>query len=168
MDTPKPAGCPQVSRLLDQQRPHREQHTNELAVTLADALSADGIRAQVSSRIKSPCSAQDKMLRLGIPLAKVQDACGVRVVVADVPACYAVLEKVHRLWTYVPEAFDDYIASPKANGYQSLHTVVQLSCGHPLEIQIRTVQQHRIAQQGRAAHWRYKHATPTGGWTGDD
>ncbi len=152
--------------MLDEQRPHREQHTHDLAASVRDALSAAGIRAQVTSRIKSPCSARDKMDRLGIPLGKLHDACGVRVVVRDEPTCYAALETVHRLWPHLPEAFDDYIVAPKANGYQSLHTVVRLACGHPAEIQIRSVRQHRTAEQGRAAHWRYKHEVPTARRTG--
>jgi len=154
--SPLTTRCPSVARLLDQHRPHRKLRTRQFVATLQDALCSAGITAAVTSRIKSPCSARDKMVRLGLGLPELQDVCGIRVVVDDVPTCYAVLALVHRLWPHVPEAFDDYIATPKSNGYQSLHTVVRLACGHPLELQIRTREQHRAAEAGSAAHWRYK------------
>lgn len=135
---------------------------------MSGALSAEGIRARVGSRIKSPCSVQNKMRRRGVSLAELHDVCGVRIVVGDVPTCYQALQTTHRLWPHLPAAFDDYIVSPKRNGYQSLHTVVRLPCGHTLEVQIRTTTQHHRAETGKAAHWRYKQdnggAWPPGSW----
>lgn len=148
--------CVEADRIIDQERPHRVQHTQDVVHALRTALASSGLRAEISSRIKSPCSAQDKMRRQGVPLAELHDVCGVRVLVQDVPSCYRALQTAHGLWPHRPEAFDDYIATPKDNGYQSLHTVVELPCGHTLEIQIRTEQQHRDAESGGAAHWRYK------------
>ena len=113
-------------------------------------------------RIKSARSIWEKMLRLGVSLEGLHDICGVRVLVASISDCYAALETAHRLWPHLPDALDDYISSPKANGYQSLHTAVRLDCGHPLEIQIRTYLQHINSLAGKAAHWRYKQASTRG------
>jgi len=99
------------------------------------------------------------MKRRGVSLDALHDLCGVRVLVESVPDCYRSLRVLHDLWPHIPEVFDDYIASPKANGYQSLHVVVRLPCGHTVEVQIRTHEQHHEAEFGAAAHWRYKVAT---------
>ena len=99
------------------------------------------------------------MRRRGLSLDALHDLCGARVLVESVPECYEVLGVACGLWPHVPEAFDDYIASPKKNGYQSLHAVFRLPCGHTIEVQIRTYEQHREAEFGTAAHWRYKLAT---------
>lgn len=148
--------CDDVADMIDCQRPLRKRHTLDVAAALSRQLAAAGIDAEVSSRIKSPCSAQEKMRRQGLALTELHDVCGVRVVVDEVAACYRALDTVHDLWPHLPEALDDYIAHPKDNGYQSLHTVVRLPCSHTLEIQIRSRQQHRMAERGAAAHWRYK------------
>jgi len=159
---PTDPSCEQVAQCLDLDRPDRERHAREAAAELELALSGAGLRGDVSVRIKSPCSAREKMRRRGLPLRELQDICGVRVLVESIPDCYAVVEAACSRWPCVPEAFDDYIQAPKESGYQSLHAVVRLPCGHPLEIQVRTFEQHREAETGRAAHWRYKLATSTG------
>ena len=137
-------------------RPHAEQHTLDAADTIRQVLSERGFEAQVTARVKSPCSARDKMRRKQQGLENLHDLCGVRVVVGGAPDCYAVRGIVHDLWCHLPEACDDYIAQPKLNGYQSLHTVIVLTCGHTLEVQIRTEEQHQHAEHGAAAHERYK------------
>lgn len=154
--------CEEVARCLDRDRPEREQHAHEAAAELEDALSAVGLQGEVSLRLKSPRSVREKMHRRGVSLRDLQDVCGVRVLVESVPHCYAVLQTACSLWPHLPEAFDDYIKSPKENGYQSLHAAFRLPCGHTLELQIRTFQQHREAETGRAAHWRYKLASRVG------
>ncbi len=155
--TSPPLGdCAEFASAIATQRPHREQHTLDAADRLRHALSTRGIEADVSARVKSPRSTRDKMRRQQVDLEGLHDLCGVRVVVGEIPDCYAVLAIVHDLWSHLPEAFDDYIAHPKANGYQSLHTVIVLPCSHTLEVQVRTTRQHRHAEVGAAAHARYK------------
>jgi (p)ppGpp synthase/HD superfamily hydrolase len=151
--------CAEVARCLDLDRPDRERHAREAAALLEHALSDAGLHREVSVRVKSPCSVREKMGRRGLPLRDLQDVCGVRILVDTIPDCYAVLQAARSLWPDLPEAFDDYIRFPKENGYQSLHAVALLPCGHPIELQVRTFEQHREAETGPAAHWRYKLAT---------
>jgi (p)ppGpp synthase/HD superfamily hydrolase len=151
--------CAEVARCLDLDRPDRERHAREAAARLADAITDVGLRTEVSVRVKTPCSVREKMDRRGLPLRDLQDVCGVRVLVDTIPDCYTVLQTARTLWSDLPEAFDDYIRFPKENGYRSLHAVVLLPCGHTLELQVRTSEQHREAETGPAAHWRYKLAT---------
>ncbi len=148
--------CGEIALRIERERPDRIEHANGVAAALRAELEVAGIPAQVTTRIKSACSARDKMQRKGIGLESLDDICGVRVLVTSVAECYQVLERAYARWPHVAEAFDDYIASPKANGYQSLHAVLVLPCGHTLELQIRTYEQDRIAESGPAAHWLYK------------
>lgn len=153
------AGCEKISRCLDSERPDRAGHARRFAEELRHALALAGVAGEVSSRLKSPRSISQKMRRQGLPLDALHDVCGVRVLVDSVPECYQVLRVAYDRWPHVPEAFDDYIVAPKENGYQSLHAVLRLPCGHTIEVQIRTHAQHHEAEFGAAAHWRYKLAT---------
>jgi GTP pyrophosphokinase len=123
---------------------------------LRRALEEQGIKAELSGRPKHIYSIFRKMERKAQDLAEIYDVHAVRVLVDDVRDCYAALGVVHALWRPIPAQFDDYIAMPKPNGYQSLHTAVIALDGKPLEVQIRTQAMHRISEVGVAAHWRYK------------
>ncbi len=116
----------------------------------------EGIAAAVSGRPKHIYSIARKMKRKGIDFHHVFDVEAVRITVEEIQACYTALGVVHRLWQYIPGEFDDYIATPKENGYRSLHTAVIGPEGRTLEVQIRTHEMHRDAELGVAAHWRYK------------
>jgi len=154
--------CAQIAGSIARQRPHREQHTLDAAERIRRRLRSSTLDAQVTARLKSPCSAKTKMQQKSLELHGVHDLCGVRVVVDTVKDCYAALAMVHDIYPHLPELFDDYIEQPKDNGYRSLHTVVVLPCSHTLEVQIRTHEQHRHAEAGEAAHWRYKLAAHRG------
>lgn len=130
---------------------------------------ASGLEVSVQGRVKSLYSAFKKMARKGVPIQEVFDARALRVVVEDgggaaerdaIAACYKLLPAVHRLWKRVAGEDDDYIAQPKASGYQSLHTAVLGPGGVPMEVQIRTASMHDVAEYGRAAHWAYKERPP--------
>src|SRR5687767_14044552 len=123
---------------------------------LADALEKQGIKAELSGRPKHIHSIWRKMQRKGADLGEIYDVHAVRVLVDEVHDCYAALGVVHSLWRPIPGQFDDYIAMPKNNRYQSLHTAVVAVDGKPLEVQIRTHEMHRVSEVGIAAHWRYK------------
>jgi GTP pyrophosphokinase len=151
-----------VARLLDEKRVEREQGVEAFRQTLSDDLARNGLRAEVQGRPKHLYSIWKKMRGKGIDIAHVFDVRAVRVIVADVPECYAVLSRVHELWHAVPGEFDDYIARPKGNGYQSLHTVVLDAQERPVEVQIRTRAMHEHAEHGVAAHWAYKEAGAKG------
>jgi len=151
-----------VARLLDEKRVEREQGVEAFRQALSDDLARNGLRAEVQGRPKHLYSIWKKMRGKGIDIAHVFDVRAVRVIVGDVPECYAVLSRVHELWRAVPGEFDDYIARPKGNGYQSLHTVVLDAQERPVEVQIRTRAMHEHAEHGVAAHWAYKEAGAKG------
>ena len=152
----------QIARLLDEKRIEREHYMAALCERLSQALGAQGIAAQVSGRPKHIYSIVKKMRGKSLPFERVFDIRALRVVVPAVADCYQTLSWVHEQFTPIPEEFDDYIARPKANGYQSLHTVVRDTDGRPIEIQIRTQAMHEHAEHGVAAHWAYKEAGTKG------
>lgn len=145
-----------IARLLDEKRGDRERYIDTVKRMLGDALRAQGIEADVAGRPKHITSIWKKMQKKNAPIGELYDLRAVRVMVKDVPACYAALGVVHALWAPVPSEFDDYIARPKANDYRSLHTAVVGPEGKTLEVQIRTHDMHAQAELGVAAHWRYK------------
>jgi len=145
-----------IARLLDDKRTGRERYIAEVKRLLEEALRAQGIRADVAGRPKHIYSIWKKMQKKDVPIGELYDLRAVRVLVDDVPACYAALGVAHALWTPVPSEFDDYIARPKHNDYRSLHTAVIGPEGKTLEVQIRTHDMHAQAELGVAAHWRYK------------
>ena len=158
----QPEAYQRVARLVDETRAGRELGVEAARRSLLATLQAAGIEADVQGRPKHLYSIWKKMQGKGLAFAQVFDARALRVVAADVPACYAVLARVHEAWTPVQGEFDDYVARPKANGYQSLHTVVLGTDGRPLEVQVRTRAMHEHAEHGVAAHWMYKEAGARG------
>ena len=151
-----------LAGLLAEKRALRETGVEHIRRQLQDELAAVGLDAQVQGRPKHLYSIWKKMQGKGLALAQVFDARALRVVVTDVPACYAALSRVHERYASVPGEYDDYIARPKGNGYQSLHTVVLADDGRPVEVQIRTAAMHDHAEHGVAAHWAYKEAGAKG------
>ena len=145
-----------IAGLLDDKRGGRERFIEQVRQELARAMAAQGIRAEIAGRPKHIFSIWKKMSRKNVPFGELYDLRAVRVLVDDVPACYAALGVVHALWVPIPSEFDDYIARPKRNDYRSLHTAVVGPEGKTLEVQIRTVEMHEQAELGVAAHWRYK------------
>ncbi|ROZ76952.1 bifunctional (p)ppGpp synthetase/guanosine-3',5'-bis(diphosphate) 3'-pyrophosphohydrolase [Ramlibacter sp. WS9] len=152
----------QVAGLLDQKRVERELYVEEMRSRLEAELKARGIRAQVHGRPKHIYSIVKKMRGKSLDFDHVFDIRALRVIVPTVDDCYAALSWVHEKFTPMVEEFDDYIGRPKANGYQSLHTIVRDSGGRAIEIQIRTQAMHDHAEHGVAAHWAYKEAGSKG------
>jgi GTP pyrophosphokinase len=157
-----PAEYQRMARLVDETRAARENSVVAARAQLAARLTAAGLRADVQGRPKHLYSIWKKMQGKGLDYAHVFDTRALRVVVDDVASCYAALAQVHEAWRPVEGEFDDYIARPKPNGYQSLHTVVLGEDGRPLEVQIRTRAMHEHAEHGVAAHWMYKEAGARG------
>lgn len=151
-----------VAGLLDEKRAEREAYVEQLRDALAQDLKEQGISATVHGRPKHIYSIVRKMRGKSLDFDQVFDVRALRVVVPEVRDCYAALSWVHSKFTPLVEEFDDYIAKPKANGYQSLHTVVRDDAGQPIEIQIRTQAMHDHAEHGVAAHWAYKEAGAKG------
>jgi GTP pyrophosphokinase len=127
-----------------------------IVARLAENLEAGGVEAELSSRVKRYYSIYRKLRRQGVDISQLYDYLAFRIVTKDVRDCYAALGVVHQCWRPVPGRFKDYIAMPKPNLYQSLHTTVIGEKGQPFEVQIRTVDMDVIAEEGIAAHWRYK------------
>jgi GTP pyrophosphokinase len=152
----------EIAGLLDAKRTEREASVAELRNRLDAELRAQGIAAQVHGRPKHIYSIVKKMRGKSLGFGQVYDIRALRLVVGNVPDCYAALSWVHSQFSPVTEEFDDYIARPKSNGYQSLHTVVRDLQGQPIEIQIRTQGMHDHAEHGVAAHWAYKEAGTKG------
>ena len=157
----QPSAYKKIAKLLDEKRLDRQHYIDEVIHTLTTAIKADGIDADIAGRAKHIYSIWRKMQRKGIGFSQVYAIRAVRVLVPDVKACYAVLGLVHGLWRNIPNEFDDYIASPKENGYRSLHTAVIGPQGKVLEVQIRTRSMHEEAEFGVCSHWMYKGADKT-------
>jgi len=144
-------------------RQEREGHIEEARQTLSAALEEIGVPAEIQGRPKHFYSIYQKMIKQGKDFSEIWDLMGLRVIVGTLRECYAVLGAVHSIWKPIPGRFKDYVAMPKSNMYQSLHTTVIGPRGEPLEIQIRTWEMHRTAEYGIAAHWRYKDGGAGGG-----
>ena len=152
----------QVARLLDEKRTERETQVEQLRSRLESDLKAQGLAATVQGRPKHIYSIVKKMRGKSLGFNQVYDIRALRIVVASISDCYAALSWVHSQFTPVTKEFDDYIAKPKVNGYQSLHTIVLDAVGQPIEVQIRTQAMHDHAEHGVAAHWAYKEAGAKG------
>ncbi|WP_018880603.1 bifunctional (p)ppGpp synthetase/guanosine-3',5'-bis(diphosphate) 3'-pyrophosphohydrolase [Thioalkalivibrio sp. ALE30] len=146
----------EIARGLEENRTERETYVEAFAQTLKDRLRAEGIEARVFGRPKHIYSIWKKMQRKRTSLSELYDLRATRVIVDQLATCYTVLGIVHNDWRHLPSEFDDYIANPKDNGYQSLHTAVVGPEGKVVEVQIRTREMDDFAELGVAAHWRYK------------
>jgi GTP pyrophosphokinase len=145
-----------IATLLDERRLARQEYIDNMLALLRSELLAANIDGEVTGRAKHIYSIWRKMKRKGIDFSQVYDIRAVRILVPTVRDCYTVLGIVHSLWRNIPHEFDDYIASPKENGYRSLHTAVMGPENKVLEIQIRTHSMHEESEFGVCAHWRYK------------
>jgi GTP pyrophosphokinase len=152
----EPAHFRELAKLLDTRRKGRESYIERAIGELRPRLEAAGIKADLQGRPKHIYSIWKKMQRKGAEFGEIYDVYAIRILVDEVRDCYAALGIVHSLWRPIPGQFDDYIAVPKNNLYQSLHTAVIALDGKPLEIQIRTQAMHQVSEVGIAAHWRYK------------
>jgi guanosine-3',5'-bis(diphosphate) 3'-pyrophosphohydrolase len=163
----EPKKFEEIERLVAERSPSREKLTNEVIKAVEEDLASEGITAKVTGRQKHLFSVYQKMVVRGREFNDIYDLVGIRVLVNDVRDCYAVLGAIHARWSPVPGRFKDYIAMPKFNLYQSLHTTVIGPTGKAVEIQIRTHEMHRRAEYGIAAHWKYKQGKKTGEDTPD-
>ncbi len=145
-----------IAENLAARRGDREREMKYVISGLQEVLSKEGIRADITGRPKHIYSIYKKMHRKGVPFEMIFDVRGVRIIVPNIPICYSTLGVIHTRWRPVPDEFDDYIAAPKDNFYQSLHTAVVFDDGNTLEIQIRTPEMDQGAEYGIASHWRYK------------
>ena len=152
----EPVSYKRIARMLDERRVDREHYIDNAIEQLQTALSAEGIEASIAGRPKHIYSIWKKMKRKGVDFHEIFDVRAVRIVVSNLAECYGALGVVHTLWKHIPREFDDYIATPKGNMYQSLHTAVIGPDGRTLEVQIRTPKMDEHAELGVAAHWRYK------------
>ncbi len=151
-----PATYKQVAKFLDERRVDRQEYINRVIAILEKELQKAGVKADIKGRPKHIYSIWKKMKNKGLSFHDLYDVRAVRVLVESVADCYHVLGTVHSLWPHIPKEFDDYIATPKENNYQSIHTAVIGPRGKTLEVQIRTYDMDRHAELGVAAHWRYK------------
>jgi len=151
-----PIAYQQIQDTVEARRKQGEQFLARMQTVLREKLKEAGITAKVESRIKRLYSIHKKLLRQRITVDQVYDLCAMRVVTNSVQDCYAVLGIVHNAWRPVPGRIKDFIAMPRPNFYQSLHTSVITEDGTPFEIQIRTEEMHKMAEEGIAAHWKYK------------
>ena len=146
----------EIAEQLADRRSTREEQITQIVEKLQHVLTQANIKAEISGRPKHIYSIYRKMVSKGKTFEMVRDVRAVRLIVQDLPSCYAALGIIHNHWRPIPGEFDDYIAAPKDNFYQSLHTAVIYDDGKPLEVQIRTSEMHQNSEYGIAAHWRYK------------
>jgi GTP pyrophosphokinase len=151
-----PVSYEKVSEAVESRRVEGEAFLRGVEDTLNEQLRENGIQARVEWRIKRLYSIYQKIERSKVSFDQVYDFLAIRVITQDVASCYAVFGLIHTLWRPVPGRIKDFIAMPRANHYQSLHTTVMGASGHQFEVQIRTEEMHRIAEEGIAAHWKYK------------
>ena len=151
-----PFAYEQVHSAVEARRQEGEQFLLGVESTLVDRLNDEGIKARVEWRIKRIYSVNQKLLESRTSIDQVYDLLALRVITTSVQDCYAVFGIIHSLWRPVPGRIKDFIAMPRPNLYQSLHTTVIGERGHQFEVQIRTEEMHRIAEEGIAAHWKYK------------
>src|SRR5436190_6941252 len=152
----EPDGYKDLAAQVDERRREAYAFIEKIKGTVQEKLTAAGLQATLEGRIKRLYSIHQKLRRQRIGLAQVYDFVALRVIVSTIPDCYAVLGILHNLWRPVPGRIKDFIAMPRPNGYQALHTSVIGDEGHPFEVQIRTLEMHRVAEEGIAAHWKYK------------
>ncbi|MEE8204445.1 MAG: HD domain-containing protein, partial [Dehalococcoidales bacterium] len=149
----------EVVRLVTGRRSQREEFISQVMEVLKKEFDAQGLKAEISGRLKHIYSVHKKMEKYaasGKQFDDIYDLLALRVLVGSVSDCYTAIGIVHSLWRPLPGAFDDFIANPKPNGYQALHTAVMFMGKTPLEVQMRTYEMHRVSEYGVAAHWRYK------------
>ncbi|MCG7499075.1 GTP diphosphokinase [Vibrio sp. Of7-15] len=152
----------QIAKQLSERRIVREQYISDFVTDLSDSMSKSNIDAEVSGRPKHIYSIWRKMQKKGLAFDELFDVRAVRIIAAQLQDCYAALGAVHTKYRHLPSEFDDYVANPKPNGYQSIHTVVLGPEGKTIEIQIRTKQMHEESELGVAAHWKYKEGSTAG------
>ena len=152
----EPTKYKQIAKSLAERRVDRDKYIAQVIDTLNLELGELNITAEVVGRAKHIYSIWRKMQRKNVSFEEIYDARAVRILVDEVPQCYGALGVVHSLWPHIAKEFDDYVATPKDNGYQSIHTAVIGPEGKALEVQIRTHQMHQDSEHGVAAHWRYK------------
>lgn len=164
----EPEAYKNIARLLDEKRLQRDEYIQSATKTVKDILERMGMASEVSGRAKHIYSIWRKMQRKKISFNEVYDVRALRILVPEVRDCYAALGVVHSLWKHIPREFDDYIATPKENGYRSLHTAVIGPAGKPMEVQIRTFAMHEEAELGVCAHWVYKEGAHAAKGAGKD
>ena len=152
----EPLAYKKIVSLLEEKRSEREIFIQQFRLKLEDILAEQNIRFDVQSRVKHIVSIWRKMQKKNLEFHELFDVRAARILVDSVADCYAALGLVHTTWQHVPKEFDDYIANPKNNGYQSLHTAVVTDDGKIVEVQIRTFEMHEKSEFGVASHWRYK------------
>ncbi len=152
----EPEQYKRIAKMMEEKRVERESFVVSAIARLEKELAAVDVKAEVSGRPKHIFSIWKKMKGKKVDFDELYDVRAFRVIVDDIKDCYTVLGILNNLWTPIPKEFDDYISRPKPNGYKSLHTVVIVDDGRPLEVQIRTKEMHQFSEFGVAAHWRYK------------
>jgi GTP pyrophosphokinase len=152
----EPLAFKKIATLLEQKRSEREAFIQMFTAQLETLLRGQNIKASVSGRVKHIVSIWRKMQKKNLEFHELFDVRAVRILIDSVADCYAVLGVVHTTWQHIPDEFDDYIANPKNNGYQSLHTAIVSDSGQIVEVQIRTFDMHQKSEFGVASHWRYK------------
>ena len=151
-----------VSAAVEPQRKAAEADLESMKRTLADLMAANGLPAEIYARVKRPYSVWSKMKRRDIGFDQVFDFLALRVITETIKDCYAILGIIHQRWPHLPQRFRDFVAMPKPNLYQALHTTIITEERKMFEIQIRTREMHDLAENGIAAHWRYKDDAPPG------
>ena len=155
-----PIGYKKVHDAVESRRKSGEQFLQQIEAVIREKLKENGVEAKVEHRIKRLFSVHQKLLRQHITVDQVYDLLAIRIIAASVRDCYAALGAIHNLWRPVAGRIKDFIAMPRPNLYQSLHTTVIAENGTPFEVQIRTAEMHKMAEEGIAAHWKYKDGAP--------